>query len=157
MPTPLAVYLRNHEAAGHAGHDLSKRVAASHRRQPYAPKIVQLVEDIGADLHSLQAVMKRHRVQPDQRLTVALRVGERVGRLKPNGALLRRAPLTDLIEIEGLLAAVRAKAAGWQALAAAADSVEAAEFETLLVRADAQAATLVEIHRQVAAKVLSFS
>lgn len=154
MPTSLAIYLRNHEAAGQAGYDLVRRVASSHRRQPYASDLTQLVTDIHADLRSLQDVMRRHRVHPDPRLAVALRLGERLGRLKPNGAVLGRAPLTDLIEIEGLLDAVRAKAAGWQALAAAGDPIEAAEFETLLDRANAQAAVLVVIHRQVAAKVL---
>lgn len=155
MSSPLAIYLRNHEAAGQAGLDLARRVAGSHRRRPYAGDIDQLVDDIAADLRSLREVMRRYRVQPDPKLALALRLGERVGRLKPNGAYLRRAPLTDLIEIEGLLDAVRAKGAGWQALAAAAgDPVEVAEFERLLARADAQAAVLVGVHRQVAAKTL---
>lgn len=154
MPTPLAIYLRNHEAAAQAGHDLFQRVARSHRRQPYGVDLTRLAAEVEADLRSLRRILRRHHVLPDARLGLALRAGERLGRLKPNGSLLQRAPLTDLIEIEGLLDAVRAKAAGWQALAAAGTPPESVEFETLLDRANSQASELVEIHRRVAAQVL---
>ena len=87
----------------------------------------------------------------------ALRLAERVGRLKPNGRLLRRAPLSDLIEIEGLLDAVHAKAAGWRALAAAqqdkwSDSIG---VDVLIQRAKGQVDRLAAIHQSVAADVLS--
>lgn len=155
--TPLAVYLRNHEAAAQAGSDLFRRVASSHRRQPYAAEIKQLAAEVQTDLRSLRDIMARHDVSPDPKLAVLLRVGERAGRLKPNGSLLRRSPLTDLVEIEGLLDAVRAKSAGWLALAAAGSAPETDEFEILLQRADEQIAVLTGIHHQLAARVLDLA
>lgn len=158
MPSPLEIYLQNHEAAAQAGLDLFRRVASSQRRRPYGPELKTLLADIKADLASLREVMKRYDARPNPALAVALRLGERVGRLKPNGAVLQRAPLTDLVEIEGLLDAVHAKASGWQSLsAAAADPVETAEYEALLTRAQEQIAVLVGIHRQVAAKILDLN
>lgn len=154
MLSSLAIYLRYHEAAGQAGSDLFRRVVRSHRGQPYAPELQRLSGEIKADLQTLRALMRRFRVAPDLGLSLALRAGERVGRLKPNGTLLRRSPLTDLIEIEALLDAVRAKMAGWLALAAAGDPLVTPEFEALLARAEEQAAILTGIHHQVAARVL---
>ena len=43
---------------------------------------------------------------------VLVGVAETVGRLKPNGTLVRRSPLSDLMELEALSAAVEAKRLG---------------------------------------------
>lgn len=157
MPSPLSVYLRNHEAAGRAGFDLFRRTVANHRDKPYAEDLAELAAEVREDLDSVQTLMRRAGVQPDLLLGVALRLGERVGRLKPNGRLVRRAPLSDLIEIELLVVAVQAKAAGWRALAAAGlgDHSGPLEIATLIQRADKQAERLAAIHRSVAAAVLT--
>jgi hypothetical protein len=154
---PLAIYLRNHEAAANAGRDLFRRTAASQRDRPYAGELADLSTEVEEDLQSLQAIMRSVRVSPDLLQGLVLRVGERVGRLKPNGSLLGRSPLSDLIEIEGLLDAVRAKAAGWQALAQVPEPgwSAAADPQLLYERALDQAERLHAIHRQVAARVFT--
>jgi hypothetical protein len=154
---PLAIYLRNHEAAAQAGRELFRRTAASQRDRPYAGELAELSTEIEQDLESLQAIMRAVGVSPDRLQGLLFQLTERVGRLKPNGRLLGRAPLSDLIEIEGLLDAVRAKAAGWQALSAvpAPDWSEAADTQVLYERALDQAERLNAIHRQVAARVFT--
>jgi hypothetical protein len=84
-------------------------------------------------------------------LGTALRVGERIARFKPNGHLLQRSPLTPLIEVEGLLDAVRAKGAGWQALVAAGVQSDRVDIDELLRRAVSQTERLTAIHKTVAA------
>lgn len=89
-----------------------------------------------------------------------MRAGERFARLKPNGRILSRAPLSDLIEIEGLLDAVRAKWAGWHALLAAEPDllqpqrIDPAEVDALRLRAESQTEILTRLHAEVAARVL---
>jgi hypothetical protein len=79
-----------------------------------------------------------------------------VARLKPNGRVLRRSPLSDLIEIEGLVDAVTAKRSGWLALAAARLPADVADqVAQLITRADGQLARLAPIHATVAATVLT--
>ena len=153
----LAIYLRNHEAAAQAGRDLFRRTAANQRDRPYAAQLAELAAEVEEDLDSLHAIMRAARVSPDLVQGLALRLGERVGRLKPNGRLLGRAPLSDLIEVEALVVAVRAKAAGWQALSSvpAADWSETADTQVLYERAVDQAERLNAIHRQVAARVFT--
>ena len=78
-------------------------------------------------------------------------LGEKAGRLKPNGYLLRRSPLADVIELEGLRTATHGKLACWQVLRAIAvkdGRVSQAELETLIERAEDQAARLYTLHLQ---------
>lgn len=154
--TPLAIYLRNHEAAAQAGLDLFRRAASSQRHRAYGPELNELVLEVEADLKALRNIMRGHGVQPDPMLAVVLRLGERLARLKPNGHLVQRSPLSDLIEIEGMLDAVRAKAAGWQALTALDNRQPAGtvELDDLIHRATSQTQRLATIHVAVAADVL---
>ena len=153
----VAIYLRNHEAAAQAGRDLFRRTAANQRDRPYAGELTELATEIEEDLQTLRAIMRAVRVSPDLVQGLALRVGERVGRLKPNGQLLRRSPLSDLIEVEALVVAVRAKSAGWQALSgvAAPGWSDVADTQVLYERALDQAERLNAIHRQVAGRVFT--
>lgn len=154
--SPLEIYLRNHEAAARAGYDLFRRTSANQRKKPYAAELTELTAEVREDLRALRRMMREVGVRPDVVLGTALRVGERIGRLKPNGHLLTRAPLSDLIEIEGLLNAVRAKWAGWQALAAARSDGwgDTIDLEALIARADSQIQRLATLHRAAAADVL---
>ena len=89
-------------------------------------------------------------------LGLALQVGERVGRLKPNGRIVRRSPLSDLIEVEALIDAVSAKRAGWYALAAAPIAAsEASRIAELIEHADDQLKRLRPVHATLAAGVLT--
>ena len=153
----LAIYLRNHRAAALAGRDLFRRTAASQRDRPYAGELSDLAAEVEEDCDALLAIMRAARVTPDLVMGVLLRLGERVGRLKPNGRLLRRAPLSDLIEVEALVTAVRAKAAGWQALSQhpAPAWSEIADTEVLYQRAVDQGERLTEIHRSVAGRLFT--
>ena len=157
MPTQLAIYLRNHEAAARAGYDLFRRASTSQRRRPYGAELSDLTGEVAEDLSSLRLVLRANGVQPDLVLGTALRIGERVGRLKPNGRILTRAPLSDLIEVEGLLNAVHAKGSGWHALKAAGPAVQdgGLDFDLLFERAEDQRSRLSRLHATVAARVLS--
>lgn len=99
--------------------------------------------------------MKSVQVRPNPLLGAVLQVGERVGRLKPNGRVLRRSPLSDLIEIEALIDAVSAKRAGWYALAASPQVPVASQASELITRADDQLGRLRAVHTAVAAEVLT--
>ena len=103
-------------------------------------------------------IMAELGVRPNPLLGAALRIGERLGRLKPNGALIRRPPLTDLVEIEALATIVHAKRNGWVALLAAkleAGGPSPELLTTLRQRADEQIARLSTIHASVATTVLT--
>ena len=97
-------------------------------------------------------------LDPGAVFPAVVRVAERVGRLKPNGHVVRRSPASDVLELEALRGAVAAKRAGWEALLALADDlarVAAPELERLLGRADGQLARLSEAHAALARRSLA--
>ena len=114
----LAVYLRDHHAAGVAGARVARRVATAVER------------DSGNE---------------DLR-----RIAERLGRLKLNGRLLRRSPLSDLLELETLVVGITGKQALWISLREI-PSIKIEELDQLLERAEEQK-RVVENARVTAAK-----
>ena len=145
------MYLRNHEAAARAGQDLIRRTAASQGRRPYGENLRRLVVESQEDLDALHGLMRRLGVGADRLGGAALQLGERVGRLKPNGRLVRRSLVSNLVEIEGVLGDLQLKAASWRALLAAGvadrDELDVAD---LLARAERQLERLTTVHRQAA-------
>ena len=155
MTSQLSIFLRNHEAAARAGLDLIRRAAKGQRRRPWSDQLAVLANDAEADLLALQRLMRSLGVAPDPLLGAALRLGERAGRLKPNGHLVRRAPLSDLVEVEGTLQALQLKAAGWRALqAGGVVSDGQTDLLSLTARAEAQVARVTALHHDVAATSL---
>jgi hypothetical protein len=57
-----------------------------------------------------------------QPLAGAAWIGEKAGRLKSNGRLFTRSPLSDLEELEMLRLGIEGKAAGWRTLRTLADT-----------------------------------
>jgi len=109
---------------------------------------------VAQDVATLRGLLRDWGVRPDAVGGLALRAGERLGRLKPNGQLVRRSPLSDLVEVEAGLDAVHAKACGWQALRAAHGSDTPVDLDELERRAEDQLSRMRAIHATVAAAVL---
>jgi hypothetical protein len=150
----LAIYLRNHEAAAGAGADLFTRLSGSQSKRPWGAELVAVSEEVGQDLRTLRGLLRSQGVRPDPVSGLALRVAERVGRLKPNGRVVRRSPLSDLVEVEAGLDAVHAKACGWQALRAAYGPDAPVDLDELARRAEDQLARMRVVHATVASAVL---
>lgn len=156
-PRMLTIYLNNHLAGAAAGTRRARRIADAHSRSGDGPLLRQLAADIAADLASLRRLMRELGV-PEQRPYAWLgRAGELAGLLKPNGALLHRSPLTDLVELEALRLGVLGKRQLWTVLAARLGDdprTDRARLDELADRADRQA-ELLEGIRLRAAEVLS--
>lgn len=92
---------------------------------------------------------------PVRRAKVSLGwLAEKAGRLKPNGRLLARSPLSDILELEMMRLGVEGKASCWRSLRALADTdarLDATRLDNLLQRATRQAATLESLRTTAAA------
>ena len=85
-------------------------------------------------------------------------IGEKAGRLKFNGRLLSRSPLSDLEELELLRLGVEGKAAGWRTLRTLAGTdarLDAGRLDELISRASSQADQLEELRVRAASRVIS--
>lgn len=145
----LRNYLQNHWVAATAGTAVFRRVGRTHGDPVAAAAISSLAEEVAADQDSLRRIMDAVGAQPARAGTVAGRLSATLGRIKPNGSLLRRTALTDVLELEGLRTAVTAKRAGWElllALTAHDDRLDEALLHDLHHRADRQVAVLGRLH-----------
>jgi hypothetical protein len=149
----IGTYLNDHLAGSTVGRELSKRAAGENRGTPLGDFLQKLHEEIVEDRQALLDVMDALDVGEDHLKTVVARVGERIGRLKPNGNLLSYSPLSRVVELEGLALGVHGKASLWRALMLLDDPrLEPFDFAALERRAKRQHQG-IEKHRLEAARL----
>jgi hypothetical protein len=155
-PDLLKIYLNDHLTGATGGVGLARRLAANASGAD-RPLLTDLAREIEEDRRALLRTMRALNV-PVNRVKVALgMLGEKIGRLKPNGRLIRRSPLSGLVELEAMYLGVQGKAAGWRALREVAvrdERLEPADFDRLIDRAEAQAEGLERLRRGAAVRVL---
>jgi hypothetical protein len=151
--SPLAIYLNDHLGGATAGVELARRIARAHQGMPTSEVLARLAAEIAEDREALQRIMRSLGV-PVQRYKVAVGwVTEKAARLKPNGRLLRRSPLSSVVELESLRIGIEGKAAGWQALRTVATQNSRLDVELLdrlLARADGQADAVEDLRLRAA-------
>jgi hypothetical protein len=146
----LAIYLRDHHAAGRAGVALARRAARPDLSASAVRELDAVAAEIDEDLHALEDVMAALGVTPSPAKDALASLAERAGRLKLNGHLTRRSPLSGVVELEALGAGIAAKEMLWRSLSIGAHpELEAIDLARLLERAGAQRET-VERHRLAA-------
>jgi hypothetical protein len=155
----LGVYLNDHLAGATAGMELARRMAASaDPGSESAAPLRTLAAQIAADRTALVTIMTALGIRIRGYKVFGAWAGEKAGRLKLNGRLLTRSPLSDLEEAEILRLGVEGKAAGWRTLRALADRdsrLDAARLDELLARAGRQSETLEALRATVADRVLN--
>ncbi|MEE4544076.1 transaldolase [Streptomyces sp. V4-01] len=154
----LAVYLNDHLSGATAGLELFRRAAQTQQGQKYGAELAGLSRQVEQDRDSLTQIMTDLDVSADQTKVVVGWLAEKAGRLKPNGHLFSRSPLSDLLELESMLLGVQGKAACWRTLRALADTDDRLftdHLDTLLERAEQQSAALERFRLAAAERVLT--
>jgi hypothetical protein len=155
----LGVYLNDHLAGATVGLELVRRMAASAEPGTEAAAVVKrLVSEITADRSALIKMMAAMGVKIRGYKVFAAWAGEKAGRLKLNGHLLSRSPLSALEETEMLRIGVEGKAAGWRTLRVVAqrDSrLDLGQLDELLAGATRQSDTLERLRVRIAEQVLT--
>ncbi len=139
----LGIYLNDHLAGAMAGTELARRISRTH------PELRALAAEIDADRGELLDVMRTFGVEPRQHKAAIGWLTEKAGRLKLNGRLLGRSPLSDVLELETLRVGIEGKAAMWRALQTLPGQnigADAERLDRLLNRAEGQA-DLVDAYR----------
>ena len=154
----LSIYLADHHAGATFGVELARRARAQNEGTGYGEFLARLTTEIEEDKRELEQTMGALGVSRDP-LKVGLGwAGEKVGRLKPNGRLRGYAPLSRLIELEGLLGGVSAKLGLWRALKEIAREeprLDEAQLAKLAERAQRQLTGLRAQHRRAAREALT--
>jgi hypothetical protein len=154
----LGIYLNDHLAGATAGTELARRVAGAHRGQGEAGVLERLATQIAQDRASLLDIMAALGVPVRAYKVGAAWIGEKAGRLKFNGYLLARSPLSSLEELEMMRLGVEAKAACWRTLRALAQTdtrLDPRELDELISRARHQADLLEELRVGAANRIIN--
>lgn len=113
----LGLYLSDHLTGATGGTARIDRMAAGFVDTPVYASLSVIAEEIRAERRFLAGLIDdlgRRRMPHRQALA---RGGEHLGRLKTNGRLLSRSPMTMVLEAELMRSAVLGKRGGWQTLA----------------------------------------
>ncbi|MFF4142383.1 hypothetical protein ACFY0A_13465 [Streptomyces sp. NPDC001698] len=152
----LGIYLNDHLAGATAGTDRSRHLAVAYRGSEIGDAMGPIASEIAEDRRSLLEIMRRLRIPVRRYKVYAGRLGERAARLKSNGGLIRRSPLTSLLELELLQMGVQGKACVWEVLRGLADRdtrLDRQQLDDLLERARRQRRVVEELRRLQAAEV----
>jgi len=154
----LGIYLNDHLAGATAGMILVRRMAASAEPgSERAATLRRLATEISADRSALVAVITALDLPIRGYKVFGAWLGAQAGRLKLNGHLVTRSPLSDLEETEILRLGVTGKAAGWRTLRVLADTdgrLDAARLDELIARASRQEDILESMRVAAAAAAL---
>jgi hypothetical protein len=154
----LGIYLNDHLAGATGGVELARRVARSSLIPADARVLQLLAAEIAADRQALLEIMAALGVQVRGYKHYAAWIGEKAGRLKLNGYLLTRSPLSSLEELELLRLGVEGKAAGWRTLRTLADRerrIDQGRLDELISAARRQAGLLEDLRMQAADQVMA--
>jgi hypothetical protein len=152
----LGIYLNDHLAGATGGLELARRAAAA--RHDRAAELDRLAGEIFEDRAALIEMMAVLGIRVRRYKIGAAWLAEKAGRLKLNGRLLGRSPLSGLLELELLSLGVVGKAAVWRALRVLADRddrLDAKRLDRLAARADRQVETLEGLRQRAAAEVFA--
>jgi hypothetical protein len=142
----LSIYLNDHLAGATVGAHVIRRGLKADRDHPVAPFLRRLLSEVEEDRATLVRFMKILRIPLSAPKSAIAWVGEKIGRLKLNGRLTRRSPLSRQEELEFLILGVQGKRRLWMALSRSTPpEVIARELDGLIARADSQLAEL-EVH-----------
>jgi hypothetical protein len=153
----LGIYLNDHLAGATAGTELAHRMARSHGDGQDSGTLRRLAAEIAQDRAALLDIMAALGIKVRHYKVGAAWIGEKAGRLKFNGRLLARSPLSDLEELEMLRLGVEGKAAGWRTLRTLADTdtrLDPGRLDELISRARRQADRLEDLRVAAASQVV---
>jgi hypothetical protein len=147
----LATYLNDHLAGATAGVELSRRAAGANEGTELGTLLGRLAAEIEEDRATLESVMVAVDAGRDRVKVTAAWVGEKAGRLKPNGQLTGYSPLSRLIELEGLSLGIEGKRLLWVSLGALSDPrLTGFDFAALAERAARQRDEIEPLRRAAA-------
>jgi hypothetical protein len=149
-PELLAIYLNDHLAGSVAGVETARRARANNEGTEFGTPLAALCAEIESDRETLEAVMEELQVTRSRIKPAIGWVGEKFGRLKPNGQLRGYSPLSRVVELELLLLGISGKLRLWVLLTELAGARSEADFGALAKRAEGQRAAVEDLQAKAA-------
>lgn len=155
-PDLFGIYLNDHLAGATGVVELARRTAGANQGSDIGDVLARLEAEVVKDRAALRQMMAALDVPLRRYKVYAAWAAEKAGRLKLNGHVWSRSPLSIVVELEALRLGVEAKAAGWRTLRHVAEHdgrLDAAQLKGLLARARQQADILEELRARKTAEI----
>jgi hypothetical protein len=149
-PELLGIYLNDHLAGSAGGVETARRARGSNQGTEFGAPMAALCAEIESDRETLEAVMKELGVARSRIKPAIGWLGEKLGRLKPNGQLRGYSPLSRVLELEFLLLGITGKLRLWALLAELVGDRLDTDFVALAERADGQRAKVEDLQAKAA-------
>ncbi len=157
-PDLLGIYLNDHLAGATCGTQLARRAAGGAGGTAASGDLRRFAAEVAQDRATLLQIIVTLGIPVRHYKVYAAWIGEKAGRLKFNGRLTSRSPLSSLEELEMLRLGVEGKAAGWRTLRVLAGQdprLDPGQLDELIARAQRQSGLLEELRVQAAADVIA--
>ncbi|MDO5512123.1 NAD-dependent epimerase/dehydratase family protein [Corynebacterium sp.] len=144
----LELYLSDHLTGATAGVNRIERMAQDYVDTPMFAELSSVADEIRSDRELLRNVIEDLGLARKPYRQAVAWVGERVGRLKLNGRILERSPMTMLLEAEIMRSAINGKLGGWETLREHADGLglDPQVFADLIDSSHRQLETIEKVH-----------
>ncbi|MFH5821519.1 NAD-dependent epimerase/dehydratase family protein [Georgenia sp. AZ-5] len=144
----LGLYLSDHLTGATGGLNRIQRMARAYADTTLGPELGQLAREIGEARDALEAVIEALGLRKRPYRQAAAWAAEHLGRLKLNGRVLTRSPLSVLLELELMRSAVAGQLGLWQTLIDLSEDIQLPRerFEELAEDARGFQARLEELH-----------
>jgi hypothetical protein len=147
--TLLRTYLNDHLTGATGMLQRLEHMRDSYRDLPIHDEVAQLTQDVREERSRLAEIIETLGLTRSRPKEALARAGEVAGRLKLNGRLFSRSPMSPVLELELLQSGVSGKSGLWRTLGTHAGQLglDATEFQHLEHQALEQVETLVRCHR----------
>jgi UDP-glucose 4-epimerase len=147
----FGLYLSDHFSGATAGLERMERMTRAYRDTPFHAELAEATEQIRAERELYRDLLELLEVPRRRYRQAAVWLGEKAGRLKLNGRVIERSPMTGVLEAELMRSAVLGKISGWQTLLEHADDIglDATQLDALIEHADQQIEMLERFHEYV--------
>lgn len=152
----VQLYLSDHLTGATAGADRITRMADLYIDTPVFAQLSDLADEIRTERDFLENLINDLGLKQMPYRQAVATAGEKLARLKGNGRVVSRSPMTMLLETELMRGAVIGKKGGWETLREHAGDLglDPAIFTELVDNSDAQAAMLDEVHAYARSRAL---
>lgn len=144
----LGLYLSDHLSGSTAGVSRIQRMAEAYADTPVAADLARVSAELQRERDLLEGLIHDLGVRQRPHRQAAAWLAEHAGRLKLNGRIVRRSPMTMVLEAELMRAAILGKIGGWQTLEELAPDLglDPATFQKLGDDARSQIDALSRVH-----------
>lgn len=153
----LRIYMSDQLALGVLWREIARRAHRAAGETPEGAALGDVAAGIAEDVVTFRQIMRRPGFSTRTPKAALALVAERLGRLKLNGRLVSRSPLSRFEELDFLVMGIDGKVVLWQNLrdgAGLGERLPDIDFEHLIERARSQRAELEPFHAQAARAAL---